>query len=475
MKKFAASNSARVLVIGDLILDRYVQGDTERISPEAPVPVVKVHETGEKPGGAANVAANIRTLGVAVKLLGITGEDHAADRLTALLRDYGIEHHLVRQPGYSTITKQRIISRHQQLLRLDYEAQAPAVAVQRLGDLFANRIAEVDTVVFSDYAKGSLSSVSELIAQARDRGIRILVDPKGNDFNRYRYANILTPNLREFESVVGPCGDEHELIDRGLSLGRDLDLDALCITRGEHGITLIDLRAARARQFPVQSREVYDVTGAGDTFIATLAAAVSSGYTLEPALEFANQAAGLVVERLGTACLTAAELNQAVNGARGRPGIVSREELQQLVAVARNRGERIVMTNGCFDILHAGHVYYLEQARAMGDRLIIAVNDDASVTRLKGAGRPVNSLQQRMEVLAGLAAIDWIIPFSEDTPADLIDQLRPDVLVKGGDYRVEQIAGARSVTEHGGRVSIIPYRHDNSTSALIQSIQEISK
>jgi D-beta-D-heptose 7-phosphate kinase/D-beta-D-heptose 1-phosphate adenosyltransferase len=317
--------------------------------------------------------------------------------------------------------------------------------------------------------------VQDLIAVARQHDVRVLVDPKGNDFTCYRHANILTPNLREFELVVGPCGDEQGLIEKGLRLGLELQLDALCITRGEQGMTLIDLHTSEARHIPVQAREVYDVTGAGDTFIATLAAAVSSGYALQSALEFANQAAGLVVERLGTACITAPELNRVMSGSRERPAIVSREALQQLLSAARARGERIVMTNGCFDILHAGHVYYLEQAKSLGDRLIIAVNDDASVARLKGTGRPVNSLEQRMAVLAGLAAVDWIIPFSHDNPRELIEQLQPDILVKGGDYRAEDVIGARSVTERGGAVRIIPYQQGNSTSALIRSIQETNQ
>ena len=471
MNKFVASGSARVLVIGDLILDHYLQGETLRISPEAPVPVVKVHEQVEKPGGAANVAANLSSLGVQVKLLGITGADEAAARLAALLDSHALQYQFIRQPGYATITKQRIISRHQQLLRLDYESAAPAQAVRLLGELCAGLVGEFDTVVFSDYAKGSLVAVAELISLARQHGMRILVDPKGDDFGRYRHAAILTPNLREFEQVAGPCADERELVQKGLRLGRELGLEALCVTRGEQGITLMQMDSGRVRHFPVQAREVYDVTGAGDTFIATLAAAVSSGYALEHALEFANRAAGLVVERLGTACVTAAELNQSLDGG-AHGAVVTQEELLQRVAAARARGERIVMTNGCFDILHAGHVYYLEQARAMGNRLIIAVNDDASVARLKGPGRPVNGLQQRMAVLAGLAAVDWITPFSEDTPAELIGRVGPDVLVKGGDYREHEIAGADSVTGRGGVVTVIPYRDGSSTSALIRSIQE---
>ena len=473
---FVPSGSGRVLVIGDIILDRYVQGETLRISPEAPVPVVKVYKTEERPGGAANVAVNISSLGVGVTLFGIIGEDGPADRLAAMLDEYHIPCHLIRQRGFSTIIKQRVISRHQQLLRLDFEENPPQAGLGELDQLFADRISDFDTIVFSDYGKGTLDSIVRFIDMAKENGIRVFVDPKGMDFSRYRHADFLTPNFREFESVVGVCKDEATVLERAYALGRELQIGALCITRGEQGMTLVDIRANRDRHFAVQAREVFDVTGAGDTFIAVLAAAVSTGYSLDEALEFANLGAGIVVEKLGTAYVTAEELNYALTGGEKRAGkVVSRPELLNLVAEARNRGERVVMTNGCFDILHAGHVNYLQQAKSLGDRLIIAVNDDDSVRRLKGAGRPVNSLDERMEVLMGLAAVDWIIPFSEDTPAQLIEAITPDILVKGGDYRQEEVAGAQAVTRNGGTVRIIPYRQGNSTSALIQSIRGAGK
>ncbi len=473
---FMPSESARILVIGDIILDRYVQGETLRISPEAPVPVVKVHRTEERPGGAANVAVNISSLGVRSALYGITGDDAQADILTSMLKDHHVPCHFIRHMQFSTITKQRVISRHQQLLRLDYEESPPTAGLEELESLFTQEIAEFNTVIFSDYGKGSLRSVTQLISTAKAAGVKVFVDPKGSDFTRYRHADFLTPNFREFESVVGVCEDEDAVLNRGYKLGRELQIGALCITRGEQGMTLIDIRGNRTRHFPVQAREVFDVTGAGDTFIAVLATAVSSGFELDQALEFANQGAGLVVEKLGTAYVTAAEINQAVSGGMKHGAvIVSRPELIKRVNDARKRGERIVMTNGCFDILHAGHVFYLDQASSLGDRLIIAVNDDDSVRRLKGNGRPVNTLVQRMEVLSGLSAVDWIISFEEDTPADLIEAIQPDVLVKGGDYREEELAGAESVSRNGGTVRIIPYRQGNSTSAIIKSIQDAEK
>jgi len=473
LKHFQPSATAKVLVVGDVILDRYVSGDTTRVSPEAPVPVVRVNATREQPGGAANVAVNVRSLGVDTGLLGVTGEDAAARSLDRQLQELGVTTRLLRQPRFPTITKLRVLSQHQQLLRLDYENAAGGIDIPALLARFREVLPGHDILVLSDYAKGSLAAVEELIAEASGRGVRVLVDPKGSDFNRYRGATLLTPNLREFETVAGPCASEADVAERGLALCRELDLGALLVTRGEHGMILVEAAGETVLQLPAHAREVFDVTGAGDTVIAAVAAALASGYDLADAVACANLAAGLVVQKLGTASVSAAELNRTLQpAAAGSAGkILDRDTLPALLPQLQRDGARLVFTNGCFDLLHAGHVRYLEQARALGDGLIVAVNDDASVTRLKGAGRPVTSLAGRMAVLAGLAAVDWVVPFDGDTPEDLIRLLRPHYLVKGGDYTPDTIAGADFVREQGGEVVVLPYHEDCSSSRLIAALR----
>jgi D-beta-D-heptose 7-phosphate kinase/D-beta-D-heptose 1-phosphate adenosyltransferase len=299
----------------------------------------------------------------------------------------------------------------------------------------------------------------------------VIVDPKGVEFERYRGASVLTPNLHEFEAVVGACRDEAEFRSAGDALRVRLDLDALLVTRGERGMTLFT-DGAQALDLATEAREVFDVTGAGDTVVGLLAAGLSSGLAWEDAAALANLGAGLVVRKIGVATLSPSELRLALHrrGAGGR-GLVGADELETLVGEARLRDERIVMTNGCFDILHAGHVSYLEEAKGLGDRLIVAVNDDASVRDLKGPSRPITPLEDRMAVLAGLAAVDWVVPFSEDTPAALIARLLPDVLVKGGDYEADEIAGGKAVITNGGEVRILGLKEGRSTSALVESIK----
>ena len=307
---------------------------------------------------------------------------------------------------------------------------------------------------------------------AREKGKPILIDPKGSDFKRYRNATVITPNLAEFEAVSGPCKDEETLVDKGMAALEEYDLTALLITRGEHGMTLLH-RDAEPFHLPTHAREVFDVTGAGDTVIATLAAGLAAGLDYPGATRLANHAAGVVVAKLGTATVTTRELQTAMLAHEPlRRGVVNESELERVLEKAREGGERIIMTNGCFDIIHPGHVAYLSQARELGDRLIVAVNDDDSVKRLKGENRPINSLMQRMAVLSGLESVDWVVPFTEDTPERLICKVLPDALVKGGDYRPDQIAGAECVIENGGEVVIKQFIDGVSTTAIIDSIQK---
>jgi len=463
--------SARVLVAGDVMLDRYWHGGTGRISPEAPVPVVRVGDEEARPGGAANVAMNVRALGAAATLVGLIGDDDNGRLLTAGLEGAGVGCDLATVPGHPTICKLRVLSRRQQLIRLDFERGFTATETVGLPGRFRAALQSAGVVILSDYAKGTLSDVPALIAEARGAGLPVLVDPKGTDWSRYRGATALTPNLAELEAVAGPCPDNAALQERAGETLAALELQALLVTRGEQGMSLF--RAGEPPlHLPAHAREVYDVTGAGDTVISVLATALAAGAGLEAATALANLAAGLVVAKVGTASVSVAELEAALGPASvGERGAVDRRELAVLVAAARARGERVVMTNGCFDLLHAGHVAYLGEARALGDRLAVAVNDDASVRRLKGAGRPVTPLSQRLAVLAGLAAVDWVVPFAEDTPAALIGEVLPDVLVKGGDYRAEDIAGADAVRRNGGEVRVLGFIEGESTSALIERIR----
>jgi D-beta-D-heptose 7-phosphate kinase / D-beta-D-heptose 1-phosphate adenosyltransferase len=463
---------ARVMVVGDLMLDRYWTGPVSRISPEAPVPVVKVTDVEERPGGAANVALNMARLGVQVSVAGMVGEDEAGASLRRLMDAAGIRCHLRACGDVPTITKLRVISQHQQLLRLDFEERLAGVdSASLLDDARGAVTSGVAALVLSDYGKGTLERAPELIAAARAAGVPVLVDPKGLDFERYRGATLITPNLSEFEAVAGPCAHDDLLVERGERMRADLELTALLITLGDRGMLL--LRAGHdPLHLPTRAREVFDVTGAGDTVIAVVAAALAAGRDLAEAAALANLAAGIVVGKLGTGFVTPAELRAALRRQRGGwTSVLSEGDLLLAVEEARATGERLVMTNGCFDLLHDGHVAYLEQARRLGDRLIVAVNDDASVRRLKGDGRPVNSLARRMAVLAGLASVDWVVPFSEDTPERLICAVCPDVLVKGGDYRPEEIAGADCVHAAGGRVEVLPYVQGASTSGIIDLIR----
>jgi len=463
--------AARVLVVGDVMLDRYWHGNTSRISPEAPVPVVHVREVEERPGGAANVAANVAALGASPLLVGITGEDEAGAALQRLLRGLGVRYELEQLAGFATVTKMRVLSRHQQLIRLDFEDGFHGVQLEGLLARYQRCLPEADVVVLSDYDKGGLGRAPEVIERARAAGCRVVVDPKGRDFARYRGASLITPNLLEFEGVVGSCRHLTELSERAERLCRELDLEAILITRSEQGMSLI-----RPGQAPfhlsAHAREVYDVTGAGDTVVGVTAAALAAGVDLPEAVALSNVAAGIVVGKVGAVAVTRAELEGALHGQAAVPsGVLGEAELLNAVAAARADGARIVMTNGCFDILHAGHVSYLTKARALGDRLVVAVNDDPSVARLKGHGRPINTLGRRAAVLAALAAVDWVVAFSEDTPERLIQAVAPDVLVKGGDYRADQVVGAEFVRARGGRVEILDYEPGPSTTGIIEALR----
>ncbi len=472
MKELLDFSQSRVLVFGDVMLDRYWHGATSRISPEAPVPVVKVEEEEGRPGGAANVALNIAALGGQASLVGLAGADEPGDILDRALGDAGVNSQLVRQSHFPTITKLRIISRHQQLIRLDFEDGFPGVDNDRLMQTFEAAMQQCDVVVLSDYGKGTLQDIGRFIAAVRAAGKPVLVDPKGSDFARYAGATLITPNLAEFEAVVGHCADEAVMVERGHALIAQLNLDALLITRGEQGMTLLQ-QGREPHHLPAQAREVFDVTGAGDTVIATLATGLAANLPLDSATQLANTAACVVVGKLGTATATAQELAQALAAQRTMDhGVVAEGQLLDAVLAARARGETVVMTNGCFDILHAGHVTYLEEAAKLGDRLVVAVNIDETVRALKGPDRPVNPVDNRMRVLAALGCVDWVVPFTEETPERLICEVAPDYLVKGGDNDPDKIPGARCVREAGGSVAVLTYVDGVSTTRIVDSIRQ---
>ena len=463
-------SSLKILVGGDAMLDEYWFGDARRISPEAPVPVVHANYREQRPGGAANVAVNLAALGAEARFVGAVGDDASGSVLAELLRGAGVEPALVTNESVPTIHKLRVLARNQQLIRLDAERTLELLA-DEVNRAITEQAEDEQFVVLSDYGKGTLANVSELITSLNAKGCRVLVDPKGTDFGRYRNSFCLTPNQSEFAAVAGQWSSEAEFLDKATELRQELELKYLLVTRSERGMTMvghdIDVIALAA-----EAQEVFDVTGAGDSVIATLAACWGVGVATQEAVALANLAASLVVARIGVASVSPPELKAALHrrGYGGR-GLVAADELSGILDEAKQRGDRIVMTNGCFDILHAGHVSYLEEARSLGDQLVVAVNDDASVSRLKGESRPITPLGDRMAVLSGLAAVDWVVPFSEDTPAGLIEQLMPDVLVKGGDWKVDQIEGADTVLANGGEVRALEFKPGRSTTALIDAIR----
>lgn len=470
-------SDARVLVVGDVMLDRYYQGDTQRISPEAPVPVVRVNKVEDKAGGAANVARNIAHLDAHVGLLGLIGRDSNGESLKAILAQDGIASELLEQDVQPTIAKMRVISRHQQVVRLDIEQNFAPAQAQALAERVQHVLTDYDFVLISDYAKGSLAAVGRIIDTAKAAGKTVLVDPKQADLSVYRGADIITPNLSEFRLAGGDTSSEEAMFASARLMLSRCGIGAMLLTRSEHGMTLIT--PTETHHFPAQVLEVSDVTGAGDTVIATLAVMLGAGMALPQAVEVANLAAGLVVAKLGAATVSPQELAAKLNShlfSQGDVYLTPFDKVLQHIEFAKQNGERIVFTNGCFDILHAGHVRYLAQAKALGDRLVVGLNSDASIKRLKGETRPVNPLDERATVLASLASVDWVLPFGDDpsendTPLQLILKVKPDVLVKGGDYTIAGIVGANEVLAAGGEVKVLQFVDGCSTSNIISKIK----
>jgi D-beta-D-heptose 7-phosphate kinase / D-beta-D-heptose 1-phosphate adenosyltransferase len=469
----------RVLVVGDLMLDKYVWGDVERISPEAPIPVVRAHRHSDQPGGAANVASNIAALGASVSLIGLVGEDDAGVRLQELLNHQGVQTSFIRAPSIPTVTKLRVLAGRQQIVRLDEEprTQVAAPYCDQVVNAAKAALRNAHVLILSDYAKGVLTpqSCKAIIHEARRLGVPTLVDPKSRDFSHYAGATTICPNLTELRLATGvhaPGLDS--LLTAAQRLVAQLNLKFLIVTMSDRGIAVLNQQSRLIAA--AKAREVFDVSGAGDTVIATLALCIASRLPIETAIELANIAAGVVVGKIGTAPIKKSELlSQLLPDMALEPmgKVLSFDRLLSRIDLWRAHGERIVFTNGCFDLLHVGHISLLQAARKEGDRLIVAINSDASISRLKGPGRPVVGEWERAQVLAALAAVDAVVAFDEPTPLHLIEACRPDVLVKGGDYSANTVVGASEVESWGGRVKIVPTVKGFSTTQLIEKSRSL--
>jgi D-beta-D-heptose 7-phosphate kinase/D-beta-D-heptose 1-phosphate adenosyltransferase len=476
----------RVLVIGDLMLDRYVWGDAERISQEAPVILLHADHREERLGGASSVATLLRALGARVSLAGVVGGDADGARLRRMLLDQGIDDESVlNDPDRPTTVKERYIGRAQyrhpqQMIRVDYETRAPLSAPREreLLQAITRQLRRADVVLVSDYDKGVCGAaiLSAVIAAARGSGLRVVADPiRGTDYRKYHGCSALTPNRLEAGLATGcTIASTAEALAAGDRLRERLDLEAAIVTLDKEGMALSHADGRRC-VFPTRPRQVYDITGAGDMVLAVLGMALAAGADYDPAIRLANVAGGLEVERIGVATVTREEIVHDLLHAGSRSDcspdkLRPRDLLTEELATRRRLGQRVAFTNGCFDVIHAGHVQYLQEARAQADVLVVGLNSDASVRGLKGAGRPVNPVEARAAVLAGLAAVDYVTVFEEATPLELIHEVRPDVLVKGADYRRDEVAGADFVESYGGRVHLAALREGFSTTRMLQQL-----
>ena len=479
VKQFGKSTLGLVpkhaLVIGDVMLDRYLIGSVGRISPEAPVPIVLLNTQNERAGGAANVAANLALLGIKTQLIGCVGNDIEAASLGKLITDIGIENDLVTSKQRPTIAKTRIVSGHQQMMRLDQESHSAFTIDETKAVLSAIQIAlktNPAVVILSDYAKGllSLEVCQAVIAQCNAQQIPVLVDPKGSDYSKYVGATALTPNKKETAEACKIDINDASLIAKASALKAQLGLAFLAVTRGEEGISLID---ESTHHLPAIAKQVFDVSGAGDTVIATLAAGLIAELNPLQSLQLANIAAAVVVGKVGTVPITQADLIEALNAEQGSVQahkVCDLAELKAKVAAWKLAKQKIVFTNGCFDLLHAGHVTYLEAAKKRGDKLILGLNTDRSVSALKGPSRPVVHEDDRARVLAALESVDAVILFDEDTPLNLINAIKPNVIAKGSDYSASQVVGGKEVQSWGGEIALIDLVEGRSTSNIIKKM-----
>ena len=464
---------AHILVIGDLMIDHYLWGSCERISPEAPVQVVDINKETTVLGGAGNVVNNLKALGARVSVSGVIGDDENGEELVKMLNEIDVaSDDLIIQKGRKTSKKSRVIAVSQQILRYDKESKNDIEqnSVEKILERLANSVENYDVIILSDYGKGVLTDklCQGIISLADAKKIKVLVDPKGSDFSKYRGAYLLTPNKKEAILATGiDIKDADSLKEALLKLKNECELDISLITLSEDGIGLYD---DEVKTFPTVAKEVFDVTGAGDTVIASIAFALSVGKGIDDVAKFANLAAGVVVGKIGSATVTIDEIEEyeaSLHKSTSDAHIKSFEDINAVVGRYRANGKKVVFTNGCFDILHVGHVKYLQIAKSFGDILIVGLNSDASVSRLKGPTRPVNIAEDRAYLLAALEAVDFVVPFSEDTPYELIKMIQPDVLVKGGDYEGKEVVG----TEFAGKLKLVDFVDGKSTTKTIEKIQ----
>jgi D-beta-D-heptose 7-phosphate kinase/D-beta-D-heptose 1-phosphate adenosyltransferase len=467
----------RVMVVGDLMLDEYLWGNVERISPEAPVQVVDIVREDIRLGGAGNVINNLIGLGAQVIVASVLGDDGDAMRLRERLAQRGVDAGgIIFEMQRKTSRKTRVLASNQNVVRIDRESRAPILpeSEEALLEFICSRLDCVDVMLLSDYLKGVLTPtlLAKLIPMARKQKVPVIVDPKGIDFNKYRGATLLTPNRKEAQLASGVnFVTEQDLLDTGERFVRELELDSLVLTRSEEGMSLFT-KTGEPVHLPTQAHEIYDVSGAGDTVLALLGLGLGSGLSLEDAASLANVAAGIVVGKVGTSTISVEEVRQHFAGELLESDfkVKSRSDLIEKLAEERSRGRKVVFTNGCFDLLHAGHVRYLQKARQLGDLLVLGLNSDASIRRLKGDKRPLLGEVERAQILAALDCIDYLVIFDEDTPLELIRVLQPDVLAKGADYQVDEVVGKDLVESYGGRVELVQFVEGKSTTNIINEI-----
>ena len=473
------TEEAHVVVVGDLMLDRYFWGDVDRISPEAPVPVVHLQNETERPGGAANVAMNLAGLQLKTTVVGCVGKDQAGRRIADSLKKAGVEtrglYSVLDRP---TTQKTRVVGDGQQMIRLDDESTVSIDddTARKIVECVSELIGEADVLILSDYAKGVLTTFvcEQIIEKASAQDCPVLVDPKGTNYSKYAGASIVTPNDRELSAATESSADDTEaLFEAGKRLRQDLDVEHLVVTRGEEGIS--HLSYSGRSDYPAVAQEVFDVSGAGDTVVATIAAAQAAQLGWEESIQIANLAASVVIGRVGTVPIRREDLVGAARRrqeAASNDKIYGRDRIQEKVAAWKSSGKSVVFTNGCFDLLHVGHVTYLEKARKKGDRLIVGLNTDQSVRALKGEPRPIIPEEQRARILASLESVDAVVFFEEETPKSLIEEICPDVLVKGADYKKSDVVGASIVEDSGGTVELIPLVDGVSTSEIIEDVKD---
>ena len=443
----------KITVIGDVMIDWYLHGESSRISPEAPVPVVNFKESKFQLGGAANVANNLKHLEIEPFLIGAIGKDHFGSKLKEHLKGENINFNLLSEVSFQTICKQRLMSSNQQLARIDYEQYFQASKLSKIFNTFIKNIAKTDLIIVSDYGKGTIFNARKLIQSARKLGKKILIDPKGKDFTKYKGANLITPNKSEFEKIMGKVGSKKDLLNKAKKMLKHLNLESLVVTLGSEGMYVLFKSNKKIKEEFINAypQEVFDVSGAGDTTISALGAALSEGKDIFSAAEFANFAASISVSKLGTST-------------------VNKDEIAGLMALEGSKKQVIVFTNGCFDIIHSGHLDLLKEAKSYGDKLIVGLNSDKSISKLKGPDRPIISQSERKKILSALKFVDEVIIFNEENPLKLIKKLKPNILVKGADYTKEQVVGGKFVESYGGQIKLVKLTKGKSTSNIIDKI-----